>query len=593
MKITYQRKLTFSFLIIFTLFTVGIVIFEQRQARQYKTEALEERLDAYADLIYSMENGKWRIKNEEFEKPESATASSSTLHSPFSILPPELRITLISPDGTVAYDNLFTDVSALENHADRPEVSGARQTGQGSFIRTSASTNRPYLYYAKYYGNGYVRVALPYDIQVQSFLKPGNGFLYFIVALFITGFLFIYLVGSRFGKSIRELRDFSLAVNLGKERIETPHFPKDELGEIGAQIVRDYSKVKDSEQQLKQEREKLLQHVQSSAEGICFFNPDHSVAFYNGLFLQYLNTLSRNTVSSSNHLLGEEVFKPVLVFLRQMEGDNYFETHTSRNGKEFLIRVNVFDDGSFEIILNDVTAREKTRQLKQEMTGNIAHELRTPVTSIRGFLETVLENDLDKNKERHYLERAYGQTKTLSELISDMSLLTKIEQGTGSFPKKEIGIAALLSKVEADLKEALMQKNISFESSVADDLVVEGNENLLYSIFRNLTDNVIRHAGENIAIRIRTYDGKDGRAYFSFADNGVGIKDEMQLNRLFERFYRINEGRTRDSGGSGLGLAIVKNAVSLHGGNIIVKRGETGLEFLFDLEKIPPGDSSK
>lgn len=569
MKITYQRKLTFSFLVIFILFTAGIIIIEQLRARKYKTEALEERLDAYADIV-----GKYLSGTDNPPQPGSL----------LELLPENIRLTLISADGTVTYDNLFSDASALENHADRPEVGNARQTGKGSFVRTSASNSQPYLYYAKYYGNGYVRVALPYDIQVQSFLKPDNGFLYFIAGLFIIGFLFIYMVGKRFGKSIRELRDFSLAASRGKEQVETPHFPKDELGEIGRQIVSDYNKVRTGAEQLRQEREKLLQHVQSSAEGICFFLPDRSVAFYNGLFLQYLNILSPNTVTSLDALTTEEVFAPVIDFLQNRQDDNYFETHVCRNGKEFLVRVNVFDDSSFEIILNDVTAREKTRQLKQEMTGNIAHELRTPVTSIRGFLETVLDNRLPPEKERHYLERAYAQTQNLSELISDMSLLTKIEQGVGAFDKKEVKIAAIISKVEADLHDALKQKNISFESSVPENLVINGNTNLLYSIFRNLTDNVVRHAGENIGIIITYHSGKDDRAYFSFADTGTGIRDEVQLNRLFERFYRTSEGRTRDSGGSGLGLAIVKNAVVFHGGSITVKNlTGGGLEFLFNL----------
>ncbi len=570
MKRTYERKLIFSFLVILTVFTVGIVLFEQRRDRMYKTEALEERLDAYAG-----------IANEYFEKHEGRKKAGDLL----AILPGNIRLTVIGPDGGVTYDNLFGNVSTLGNHADRPEIAEARQSGKGSDIRTSASNSQPYLYYARHYGDHYIRVALPYDIQVRSFLKPDNGFLYFIAVMFVMGFVLIRIVGRRFGRSIRELREFSMAVRQNTTDSKAPRFPKDDLGEIGLQIVMDYNKVKQSESRLEQEREKLLQHVQSSAEGICFFNPDHTVAFYNGLFLQYLNSLSRNTVSVLDKLAGEEVFAPVMDFLKNRHNDNYFETHIARSGKEFIMRVNIFDDDSFEIILNDITNRENNRRLKQEMTGNIAHELRTPVTSIRGFLETVIDNDLGKEKERHYLERAYAQTKNLSELISDMSLLTKIEQGPGSFSKKAVRIADVTGKVKADLSEELRQKNISFDSFVPESLTVNGNDNLLYSIFRNLTDNVIRHAGSDVGIVINKYDEKEGRVYFSFADTGGGIADETQLSRLFERFYRVTEGRTRDTGGSGLGLSIVKNAVVFHGGSITAKnRPGGGLEFLFDLE---------
>jgi signal transduction histidine kinase len=134
------------------------------------------------------------------------------------------------------------------------------------------------------------------------------------------------------------------------------------------------------------------------------------------------------------------------------------------------------------------------------------------------------------------------------------------------------------------LEEQLQSKDIIIYSTVPQDYTISGNENLLYSVFRNLVDNVISHAGESITIRISKCS-EDGKfAYFSFSDNGVGIEDEKHLNRLFERFYRVGEGRTRETGGSGLGLSIVKNAIAFHGGTITVKnRMEGGLEFLFSL----------
>ena len=229
--------------------------------------------------------------------------------------------------------------------------------------------------------------------------------------------------------------------------------------------------------------------------------------------------------------------------------------------------------------------QEKTRLIKQEMTGNIAHELRTPVTSIRGYLETVLEQPLDEEIKEHFITRAYHQTIVLSELIQDMSLLTKIEEAPQLFKMERVSTPQLLQTLKSDLALLLQEKNIDMQWHLPDDLVINGNQNLLYAIFRNLTDNVIRYAGENIKIRINKYNEDKEFYYFSFYDTGIGIDNENSLNRLFERFYRINEGRPRDSGGSGLGLSIVKNAVILHKGTITVKnRNEGGLEFLFTLK---------
>ena len=570
MKTRFRLKLTLSFLFIFILFTAGIVVFEQQRAKRYKTEALLERLDAYADEIYR-----------QLQLYEDLTQIDSLL----LLMPDKLRLTLIRRDGSVLSDNAFALPATLENHANRPEVRSAIEKGSGSFIRTSASNSQPYLYYAKDNGSpSLVRVALPYDIQVRSFLKPDNAFLYFVIALFFVGLGLIYYVGHHFGASVKNLRDFSLTLHPGQGDIKVPTFPKDELGEVGAQLVQSLNQLKKSQKDLAQEREKLLLHIQTSAEGVCFFHPNKSIALYNGLFMQHFSSLYNEIPVLGSRIFAEGYFPEVAEFLRTPSDENYYETQITKYGKEFLLRLNIFEDGSFEIILTDVTAKEKTRRLKQEMTGNIAHELRTPVTSIRGFLETLLHNQLEGDKAREYLERAYSQTKTLSELISDMSLLTRIDEKREVFDSAPVVIQDIIDKLRLDMAAALEQKQIAFIADIPQDLKVRGNKGLLYSVFRNLTDNVLRHAGEHIEIRLQVLGTKDGRVSFSFADTGKGIADEEHLHRLFERFYRVNEGRTRDTGGSGLGLAIVKNAIQLHGGQISVRnRPQGGLEFLFSL----------
>jgi signal transduction histidine kinase len=570
MKQTYTQRLTWSFCLILVLFSVSIVIFEQYREKKHRTEILEEKLDGYTEITYQYLN---RYSDE-------ASFNVDTL---LSILPANLRLTLINNEGKVLYDNRLNAVSGIENHLERPEIQTAGQKGKGSDIRRSASNQKEYLYYARHLGNLYIRVALPYDVQVRHFLQPDNGFLYFLLLLFILGIVFIHYTAERFGKTIKQLRDYSVAIN-NKEPVDIPDFPNDEIGEVGQQIAKDYKRLKESETVLFLEHEKLLMHIRSSAEGVCFFTPGKKVAFYNGLFLQYYNVLSDNEVVEPSEILGDKLFAEMAAFINGEEEINYFETQINKHGKHFLGRVNIFDDNSFEIVLNDNTKTEKNRQLKQEMTGNIAHELRTPVTDIRGYLETILDNRLDRDKEREFVLKAYEQTIALSELIRDMSLLSKMNEAPGSFQLKPFHLAGLIEKVGIDLSESLQSKDIVIHSTIPTDFMIAGNEGLVYSVFRNLIDNVINHAGESVTISINKYN-EDGKfAYFSFSDNGVGIGDEKHLNRLFERFYRVNEGRTRETGGSGLGLSIVKNAITFHGGTVAVKNGtEGGLVFLFSL----------
>jgi signal transduction histidine kinase len=572
MKTNYKQKIFLYFFVIFTAFAAGILFVGQLREKKHKTEILEEKLDAYANII---------------DIVISQQSAKITPDSLLKLFPENIRLTLIDKQGQVLYDNAVSETAMMENHAGRPEIITAGKTGKGRHIRISVSNEKKYLYYAKRFDAYYIRVALPYDIKVRDFLKPDNLFLYYIIILFTGMLILINLVADRFGKSIKQLHDFALFMDNNEKTVSISQFPKDELGEISAKIMENYHQLKESKKEIALEREKLLQHVHTSEEGLCFFSADRSVEFYNGLFIQYLNLITEWANGDPATLFTDVSFEKIKSFLSNQETqDHYLETRIDRQGKSFAVRVNVFDDKSFEIIINDITKQEKTRRLKQEMTGNITHELRTPVTGIRGCLETILEHKLDAKKKDYFIKSAYNQVLTLSELIRDMSLITKIEEAPHSFKSEEVIIAKLLEKLKNDMEIPLMEKNIRMNLNIAEDVVVRGNENLLYSIFRNLTDNVIRYAGTDIDIFICKFNEDKNFYYFSYSDNGIGISGEQHLNRIFERFYRINEGRTRDTGGSGLGLSIVKNAIAFHKGTIVAKnRTGGGLEFLFKLHK--------
>jgi signal transduction histidine kinase len=568
MKMNFKQRLTLSFLIIFALFTAGIIIFERQMSRRHKEEALEEKLDAYADMVaaYIMPDIHRTIPHEILE-----------------LLPDNMRLTLISREGEVLYDNEISDVSHLESHADRPEVVAARKIGHGTYIRMSASAHKPFLYYAQDTGGPViVRVALPYDVRIQSFLKTDNAFIYFIIAVFAVGIFFIMYAGNYFGKSVKRLRDFSVAIQKDSDNIDIPKFPGDELGEVGAQLVRSFKKGRENRERVVSQREKLLLHIQTLAEGVCFFHSDRSIAFYNGLFLQYFNSIAGGE-QNINRILQDDSMSGVAAFLDNHDNERHYETHISKGGKDFMLKVNIFDDQSFEVTLTDITAAERTRRLKHEMTGNIAHEIRTPVTSIRGFLEIALNNNLSGEKMHDYLNRAYMQAQHLSNLISDMSLLAKIDDERNTFERTNINIGAVIGRIEEELAPAMSERHITFHADIPEGLEISGSEPLIHSVFRNLTDNAVRYAGDGVEIHVSVREVRDGFAHFSFYDTGGGV-DDKHLARLFERFYRVNQGRTRDTGGSGIGLSIVKNTIVLHGGTIDVRnRANGGLEFIFSL----------
>ena len=231
---------------------------------------------------------------------------------------------------------------------------------------------------------------------------------------------------------------------------------------------------------------------------------------------------------------------------------------------------------------------KKTQQeqnvLKRQLTQNVAHELKTPVASIQGYLETILGHPgMDPKTRDNFLERCHAQSERLAALLNDMSTLNRLDDGAEMMVFDEIDVAEIIRTVEMESKFALEQKGMTMKCDMPKEMIIHGNAGLIYSTFRNLTDNAIAYAGANTHIELKACRGQ-GCWHFVFSDDGVGVAEE-HLSRLFERFYRVDKGRSRKMGGTGLGLAIVKNAVRVHGGSISVSNNsDGGLRFEFTLK---------
>lgn len=227
----------------------------------------------------------------------------------------------------------------------------------------------------------------------------------------------------------------------------------------------------------------------------------------------------------------------------------------------------------------------KENKMRRELTQNIAHELKTPVASILGYTDTILDDpQMDDKTRRQFIERTNAQAKRLTALLQDISTLNRMDYAANQLAMERTDISMIVGDVVQETAIAIQKRAMTLRNCLPSGIVVNGNPSLIYSIFRNLVDNAINYAGEGTTIEISAEDG--GQYWtFHFSDNGVGIASE-HLPRIFERFYRIDKGRSRSLGGTGLGLAIVKNAVQLHGGTISVKpRSEGGLEFEFTMKK--------
>ena len=468
-KISAGKRLFLSVLAIFLLFAVAFIAFQQQRERQYKTGILTQRLQTYnADLVGTMRMmGKW----------DEATLSSYVRDHAIK----GLRVTLVGEDGKVIFDTEEKDYAKFENHANNPEIMGARNSQEGSSaVRKSAALDCDYYYSATYFPTEglFVRSALPYNNDLMQYLRADIHYVWFAMVVFLLLAIVLYRFVARLDAHIIKLRLFAFRAdrNESLEIEDLADFPDDELGEIAERIVKIYKKL-------------------------------------------------QNT-------------------------------------------------------------RREQDMLKRQLTQNIAHELKTPVSSIQGYLETILDNPhINEATKQQFLQRCYAQSERLTALLRDISTLNRMDDAPDIMDFEAVDVSELVCNIRKEVALEMEKRDMTFTCEMPERLVVKGNRSLLYSIFRNLTDNSIAYAGDGTAI---TLEAKEihNKWHFTFCDNGVGIPAQ-HLPRIFERFYRVDKGRSRQMGGTGLGLAIVKNAVLLHGGTIRVSSNleSSGVRFMFTLRK--------
>ena len=586
-KLSFSHYLFFSVIAIYCVFVTSFLYYQYHREKTHKVELLNSTLTMFNAFLYE------HLSDSTIDVGECVRQYGDRRHLY------NLRVTLIDRSGKVLYDNDIEAKDVKENHLDREEIQQALVEGNGySIKRESATLEEPFFYSASYFPDKrlFIRSALPYDTDLIAMLNADKGYLWFSFLLSAILFLVFYNLTARLGAMITQLRVFASRADQDEtmDMDDLKGLGNTDLGQISRHIVDIYTRLRKTKDDLFREREKLITHLQISNEGLAIFNAGRDVVLANGLFMQYINLISDRNIGAVEEAFQVKELQPLMDFIK-MSRENFTQGElrqkllvVDKNGYVFNLSVALFVDNSFEISISDITKQEEQARMKQQITQNIAHELKTPVSSIQGYLETILNTPgLSPEMSRKFLERCFAQSNRLTHLLQDISTLTRMTEAGHMIEVADVDLSPMIHNIVAELALKLEEREMTVDVNVPDKLVIQGNSSLLYSIFRNLMDNAIAYAGVGTHVNIVCYAEDEESFYFSVSDDGVGVAPE-HLGRLFERFYRVDKGRSRKLGGTGLGLAIVKNAVLFHGGNINARpTGSTGhgLEFIFTLKK--------
>lgn len=504
----------------------------------------------------------------------------------------QLRITLIREDGVVLGDSEADSVT-MENHGARPELVAAKVNGKGSDERLSASVGLPFLYHARWFPESgvFIRLALPLqalrDILLRVLQTALIGVAISLLLTAILARLFSRVVTAPVVRLTRQLSTMD-AQHAG---IRLPSPSDRDLGPLTRNVNGLAERLEESVQALGDRNAEMDTIISSLQTGLVAVDPQMRLikanpvvfgmfgvreqpdvfgrpmveVFRNGTLLAMLEAAVSENRCESRELVLFEGSKRVLEILvcpiRPLAGSVDRETA----GEDMP------ENSGALAHVADVTSVRRLEEMRSQFVSNVTHELKTPLTSIRGFVETLRAGALsDERIASRFLEIIELEVERLSGLIDDVLSLSEIEGMKTESVRESFPLDVLVQEVLHLLEGAAAERGITLSGDIPEGLTLLANRSRVKQLLVNLVDNAIKYNRERGRVDVSGTTEPDGRILLRVSDTGIGIPEEFQ-ERIFERFYRVDRGRARTQGGTGLGLSIVKHIAQLYGGTIDLK----------------------
>jgi two-component system phosphate regulon sensor histidine kinase PhoR len=479
----------------------------------------------------------------------------------------DFRVTLIKSDGSVVSDSVDTDVSSMPNHSDRPEFEQAIKDGNGSSHRMSETLNKITYYYAEKTADGSViRVAKTIDSIYGIFLFVIPSILIIMIGVFVVCTILAKRSTKKIIEPIKEMADNGNGS------------PYDELLPLSQKIASQQRQIKRQMRRLQFEKDKISTLIENMAEGFILIDVDKKVLMSNYSASKLLGADDDGVTDktliafSRNEVLNDCVDKALSG--ESKNGD------TTVKGRALQIITNpVYSNGEKNgaiCLIIDVSAKKKAEKMRREFTANVTHELKTPLTSISGYAEIIASGLVKPDDIPNFANKIHKESGRLLSLISDIMELSQLDEKFSDEEFAPVDLAGVAAEVAEDLRSNAEKHGITITVDTK-TAVINGNRNQIYELIYNLCDNAIRYNRENGSVKIITGDDNE-HPFVKVADTGIGIP-EKHHKRVFERFYRVDKSRSKETGGTGLGLAIVKHITERHGGEISLESSEQGTTF--------------
>lgn len=491
------------------------------------------------------------------------------------------RVTIIAADGRVLADSQH-DPETMENHAGRPEIheAFASRAGEGRAVRYSATLNRDLVYYAMRHDAAVPPVALRFAIPlapINAALAKVRGQLWLTSIGILLAAMVVSTFFSRwFSSRVRRLKEFASRAAAGDftplERDRT----HDELADLALALDGTVAQLGQMIHTLTDERNRSAAILGSMVEGVAVVGGDERILYCNRAFEKILEL--REGISRGKKLVEAlrqtelvSSVRRVLTGSGEVTGEVEVGTIHPRNFSMTAAPVQVAGVNSAVLVLHDITDQRRLERVRRDFVANVSHEFKTPLTAIQGFAETLLGGALDDkaNRER-FVEIIREQARRLARLTDDLLKLSRIEAGRLELELRPISVSTLVNGCVETARVKAEPKGLCISVELAEGLSpVRGDGAQLGEVLQNLLDNAVQYTPRSGQIVV-TVHANGHEVIFTVADTGIGIP-ESDLERIFERFYRVDTARSREAGGTGLGLSIARHIVEAHGGRIWVE----------------------